>query len=103
MGWSCAKKAMDSLEKIKKALVLDEEGPSNVFKIYGTNYLLEISTREHYDGAISGEIFNLDNWIGRPCNRFKINGNGNLQRGPAYFKKAIEGEYIVGLEKQDYH
>ena len=97
MGWSCRQDAMNTLNKIQKALCIGKS--SNEFCIKGTTYMWEVSRKEHDDGAITGEILNLTNWTGRVCNTFRISPEGKVDRGPKAFKDAAEGKKITGLSK----
>ena len=96
MGWSCMKAAMDTQQKIFKALCIGKS--QNVFQIKGTVYMVETFPVEHDDGAITGTIYNLTNWTGRPCNSFRINPEGKVERGPQAFLLAADGKPIPGLQ-----
>lgn len=96
MGWSCRKDAWNTLQKILKVLCIGKS--QNVYNIGGTDYLIETSTVEHHDGAITGSIFNLSKWTGKPCGSFRISGDGVVERGPKTFKQAAAGEVPLGLK-----
>jgi len=95
MGWSCRKDAMDTFQKITKVLCIGNI--QNEYRIKDTTYMIEISSREHEDGAITGQIFNLSEWSGRPCNSFRISPEGKVERGPKCFFMAANDETISNL------
>jgi hypothetical protein len=76
-------------------LCVEESGMSNVFKAGGAWYMAEISRREHADGAITGSISRFEgdprgaaSCMARRAGTFRIEGNGEVKRGPALLKKA---------------
>lgn len=96
MGWSCRADAMKAFQKIEKALCLGKS--QNEYRLNGTTYMIETSRVEHDDGAITGSLFNLTAWTGRPCGSFRISPDGLVDRGPKAFKEALQGQRIRGLE-----
>ena len=95
MGWSCRTDAMNTLQKILKALCIGKS--QNVYNIGGKDYLIETSDVEHDDGAITGTIFNVTDWTGRPCNSFRISPDGIVEKGPKAFSLAAEGNTVPKL------
>ncbi len=98
MGWSCTKKAMDTFQKVSKKLCIGKV--QNVYCLNGISYMIELSCEEH-EGSITGTIFNLSNWKGKPCNSFKISPEGKIERGPKVFFLAEEDKDIPGLANPD--
>lgn len=96
MGWSCRREAMNTLQKIGQTLCIGRS--QNVYKVNGTEYMIETSNKEHDDGAITGSIFNLTKWSGKSCGNFRISPEGAVERGPKVFKLAAEGKPIPNLE-----
>lgn len=100
MGWSCTKAAMDTLQKIERALCIGRI--QNVYRVRNTDYMIETSRVEHVDGAITGSIFNLTDYTGKACNSFRIEEDGTVSRGPSEFQKAAKGQKIKTLEAPKY-
>lgn len=96
MGWSCRREAMNTLQKISHTLCIGRS--QNVYRVKGTEYMIEQSNKEHEDGAITGSIFNISTWTGRPCGTFRISPDGEVERGPKVFELAAEGKPIPNLE-----
>lgn len=95
MGWSCTRKAAETLEAIETACAATrppEMTTSNMFFTNGKQYFYEVSRRDQTDGGIAG-IINLtwtENWQDwcRQVGSFRIDGQGTVVRGPALFRKA---------------
>jgi hypothetical protein len=86
---------MKAFQKIEKALCLGKS--QNEYRVNGKTYMIEISPKEHEDGAITGSIFNLSVWTGKPCGSFRISPDGEVDRGPKVFKEALRGQHIRNL------
>ena len=102
MGWSCRKDAMDTFEKIGKALCIGRS--QNVYQIHGKLFLIEMSQKEHEDGSITGSIVPFDGEYSYPSKArgFKISGDGLIIRAPKSWKLAFLGKKVGGLEVPDY-
>lgn len=91
MGWSCAAAANDTMRAWVDACV-KQTGSSNTYKVGEQQYFWEVSSREHVDGAITGNVYKMlpDNrCVG--CASFRINPDGSVARAPA-FLKGIKGD-----------
>lgn len=89
MGWSCGQKAGQTMDRISQACRA-QGGSSNVFTVKGKKYMFETSRVEHSDGAITGQVLRfLDERYVRPSGSFRIEGDGTISRGPAFFKQAL--------------
>lgn len=90
MGWSCRADAGDTLDKVTAACI-ESTGMSNVYEAGGGRYFIEVSRKEHDDGAITGSIFkHINETQCRKAGSFRINGNGTVARGPKFLKDAAE-------------
>lgn len=101
MGWSCAAAAGDVLRAWDDACIAST-GLQNVYEDGGVRYMVEVSRREHDDGAITGTILRNvpvtadmiargakpDSIYYRRCGSFRIDGDGTVRRAPAFLKRA---------------
>jgi hypothetical protein len=94
MGWSCRVEASE-VERIWSAACVGSSGSQNVWEAGGRWYMYEISHKEHDDGAITGRISRFegdprgkDSNMARTAGSFRIEGNGEVSRGPALLKAA---------------
>lgn len=80
MGYSCTKKAADTLERIGKAFATD--GNPNILTIGGRQYFFERG-REQSDGAITGALFLSEPgpWASA-VGSVRINADGTIARFP---------------------
>lgn len=97
MGWSCGAAAGSVLEAWSNACAASSGGSSNVWEVNGTWYMYEVSRKEHNDGAITGLVSRfIGNPIGKPscmaskAGSFRIEGNGEVTRGPKILKEAYK-------------
>ena len=97
MGWSCRKDAMDSFNKIQKALCL---GPTqNVYCLNGRDVLIENDCQEYDDGSIKGQLYWLNGTLATFFMDFHIGPDGELVQYPEHWQFALEGKPIKGLTK----
>lgn len=90
MGWSCSSVAADTLAVIERACKATHNEPSQcAFVINNKRYFYETSRRDQQDGGIAGTIYLcLPNDMCRRAGTFRIDGTGNVVRGPVLFKRA---------------
>lgn len=80
MGYSCTKKAADTLERIGKSFAT--EGNPNILTIGGTKFFFEHG-REQTDGAITGKLMEfLPNELCQSVGTVRIAPNGTVSRFP---------------------
>lgn len=96
MGWSCRTDAARTMQTIENACRRQQSElgnpSSNVFISGEATYFYEISRRDQTDGGISGAIWQyVGETHARKSGSFRISGDGKLVRGPAFFRKAVEG------------
>lgn len=97
MGWSCNKLAGLTLDAIKD-FCYAQSGISNVFASNGNRYMIEISRREHRDGAITGTIYKyLENDRVKKSGSLRIEGDGKVSSGPAVLKHLPV--YVLGIKE----
>ena len=95
MGWSCNKDASETFAAITQAII-ERFNSQNTFSVKGRTFFLEVSRREHNDGAITGtvqEIYPLGHqWAGCCHNvgSFRIEGDGRIARLPHFPLEWIE-------------
>jgi len=101
MGWSCARMAAFRLDAISNACY-KQTGIQNEYRVGDyeyrvgdspsdiCRYMWERSNKEHSDGAITGTIWRFTGIEGRiaKSGSFRIEGDGTITRGPAFFKDA---------------
>lgn len=88
MGWSCRADAAKTMDRITLACVGRTNSQNTWRDDKGNQWFWEISRREHDDGAITGGIFRmLPNNFASACGSFRIEGSGEVSRGPVWFKK----------------
>ncbi len=95
MGWSCRADAARTMERWDKAC-RESTGMSNVWKDGDDEFMYELSSKEHDDGAITGTIekrvagpaSNPDGLYYKRAGTFRINGDGTIARAPAWLKDA---------------
>ena len=96
MGWSCGRGASERLDQLKDACVA-QTGQANVYlDEVGRKCFFEASNKEHRDGAVTGSIMR-DNPDGKTCRKvasFRIEGDGEVTRGPKFFKSMPDLHYI---------
>jgi len=86
MGWSCRKDASDTLHSFQDSCV-KQTGSSNKWEDNNNTYFLEISRKEHDDGAITGSVYKmLPDSRCRKSGSFRIEGHGAVSRGPKALK-----------------
>jgi hypothetical protein len=94
MGWSCARDAGYVLDAFTAACIKNS-GNQNTWTDpkTGKRYFFETSRTEHYDGAITGTIWRFlpDDKHVRKSGSFRIEGDGEVTRAPAFLKKAAKG------------
>jgi hypothetical protein len=79
MGWTCTKKASDTLTAISKHCIA-ETGMSNAFHPFGmkdVQFFFETDNKSYKDGRICGEVWNMK---GYQTGTFKINPDGRIVR-----------------------
>jgi hypothetical protein len=97
MGWSCTVKASDAMDKIQAACretqtETKENRPSNVYHANGERYFFEATRRDQPDGGVSGSIhLCIGETLCRKVATFRIDGQGNVVRGPKLFRDAVAG------------
>lgn len=86
MGYSCGRIASLRMDAISDAC-FKQTGMANTFEVNGNKYFYEIG-KENRDGAITGTLnkFTENNRCKR-AGTFRVEANGQLTRGPAFFKK----------------
>jgi hypothetical protein len=96
MGWSCGAAAGSVMDEWSKSCAI-QTGSSNIWKAGESYYMFEPSRIEHNDGAITGSIHKfIGNPIGAPScmakrsGGFRIEGNGEVSRGPKLLKAAAD-------------
>lgn len=93
MGWSCSQLASRRMEAVSAACIAST-GSQNVIEVAQKSrlkpptqkYMIEMSRREHADGAITGKIWKF---VGENCispQSFRINGDGTIETGPKWMK-----------------
>ena len=89
MGWSCAAKADDAMQRVNDECVR-QSGSSNVYRDTRFHFY-EVSRVEHEDGAITGSVYTgpLDGETVRRSGSFRFEPDGRLSRGPAWMKRAL--------------
>jgi len=86
MGWSCSVKA-SNVERAWSRACTAQTGDSNTFQSGGQTYFYEVSRTEHPDGAITGTVFRMvSKTHARPSGTFRISGDGEVERAPAYLR-----------------
>jgi len=90
MGWSCRRDAGETLGKVTAACV-ESTGMSNTYEVDGVRRFIEVSNKEHDDGAITGSVYReIGDGLCRKAGSFRINGDGSVARGPAFLKDAAK-------------
>lgn len=88
MGYSCSRLASMRLDTIMD-YCYKQTSIQNVYEVNGQRFMIEPSRRENSDGAVTGKVYKMlsDNrvWTISPTS-FKIGGNGQLVRCPAFWK-----------------
>lgn len=89
MGWSCSAAASDTMRRWDEAC-RQSTGSSNQWReADGAEFFVEISRREHQDGAITGTVFKmLPNSRCRRVGTVRIEGDGRVARAPKFLKAA---------------
>jgi hypothetical protein len=95
MGWSHTQAAGRTLDRIEEAcsrsrLANGGGATSNVFYAGGKRYFYEVSRRDQPDGGIAGAIYLSPpdaDWA-RKVGTFRLDGHGDVVRGPGLFKRA---------------
>lgn len=90
MGWSCAVEASKTMCRIQAHAGLAGDG---CWRAGGNRYFIEVSRREHRDGAITGQVWRClgpDNPDGsgraRKAGSFRIEPDGTVSRGPRHLR-----------------
>ena len=97
MGWSCRTDALNTFNRIQKALCL---GPTqNVYCYGGQDYLIETDGIEYDDGCIKGQVFRLNGNMVMPFMEFHIGPDGDFLAGPAVWQFVLEGKTPKELTK----
>lgn len=110
MGWSCSRDAGIVLHRWTAACA-EQSGMSNVAVVDGVRHVIELSNREHADGAITGTLMRevlrgpqqahvappahelalgiaqQEGFMAKPAGTFRINGDGSIARAPAWLRK----------------
>ena len=88
MGWSCRADASKTLDAWSK-ICLEQTKVQNTFIQGKDKFFFETSRREHADGAITGTIYKfLPNNMSKRSGSFRIEGSGEVTRGPKSLKQA---------------
>ena len=89
MGWSYASAAGKMFDKMT-AKCIESTGSQNTWtEKGGTKYFWEASRTEHVDGSITGTIYKfVDESHIVKSGSFKIDGDGEMIRGPKFLKEA---------------
>lgn len=93
MGWSCNADAARTMDKWTQAC-LQSTGVQNEYISDGTRFFWELSSVEHDDGAITGEILKVltsrpdGSASCQPIGTFRIDGDGKVAQGPKFLKGA---------------
>jgi hypothetical protein len=108
MGWSCTTAAARTIDRIEEAcsrsrLANGGGATSNVFYAGGKQYFYEVSRRDQPDGGIAGTLYlspaGVD-WA-RKVGTFRLDGHGNVVRGPALFRRAVADSAFGRGSKSD--
>lgn len=71
-----------------------QTGVMNTYEASGKRYFLEISRREHADGAITGTVMRMferdGNTYAKPSGSVRIEGDGTVTRAPKFLKEAAK-------------
>lgn len=86
MGWSCSVAASD-VEKAWSNMCLTQTGLSNTFRSGNRTYFYEVDSVEHPDGSITGNVFRLAGDLAHEAGTFKIDGQGKVDRAPAFLRR----------------
>jgi hypothetical protein len=95
MGWSCTKRAMDTLDRLAEASRKEGERSSNSFTVDGRHYFYVHDCVEYPDGHITGQVFLMLGGTG--CllvEPFLIQPDGQLVGGHAWMRKAAAPEVL---------
>jgi hypothetical protein len=82
MGWSCSKKANDTLDNLAQLTKMKGEKSQNTFTKNGVSFFYCVNTdKEYRDGKITGEVFKMlsDNKAVK-IGGFTIAGTGGVLR-----------------------
>ncbi|MBY0525576.1 MAG: hypothetical protein K2R98_19380 [Gemmataceae bacterium] len=76
------------MEAIEKACRATHDGTSsNAFRVGSKSYFYEVNRQTHVDGSITGTIhLDVGHNMARQVGTFKIDGQGNVVRGPKFWK-----------------
>ena len=77
MGYSCTKKAADTLERIGKTFATD--GNPNILTIGAGKFFFE-QGKEQRDGAITGSLFVFEGELARKVGNVRIAPDGQIVR-----------------------
>jgi hypothetical protein len=99
MGWSCAADAGDSMRRMFNACYKNS-GNSNTWTENGKQYFVEISRREHLDGAITGQIMQMlpqteeqkaeGRFLCKKAGSVRVEADGTVSRAPKFLKNAAK-------------
>ena len=84
MGWSCSRRAYDTLERLQ-ADCREDSGVSNTFIENERKYFFEIGA-EQADGAIIGDVWEVD---GPKTGDFRIEPDGTI----SHFAELLGGSF----------
>lgn len=93
MGWSCSSKAGNVMRAMFDKCFAQSKF-NNVFIVRETRYMLEISDKEHDDGAITGKVLKFitydettGNGTCRPVGSIRIEPDGKITRAPSFLRE----------------
>jgi hypothetical protein len=94
MGWSSSQAASRTMDAIEQACRKQQAAlgnpSSNVFFVGDRRYFYEVTRRDQPDGGICGSIqLCVGEGYARQVGTFRIDGQGRIVRGPAFFKRAV--------------
>ena len=79
MGWSCSKRAGDTLDIISD-VCFHYFAVQNMFYFNGKEHFWEVSNREYDDGAITGGVYVEFGRYYKRVGSFRIDGMGEIVR-----------------------
>jgi hypothetical protein len=86
MGWSCSVAASNT-ERTWQTKCIASTNSQNTWREGPKAYFYEASRVEHYDGAITGSIYQMDSaGMARKTSSFRINGDGSVAKAPTFLK-----------------